>query len=271
MITFEIRDEAYAENRLLGYLFYFERSKRFFAELLSSVDEWTAPFIFSGFVKEKVFSIGSAWSMKFVSQRIIPPDRQNLGGILKANNLKEYDEYKLLLLSEGRCAQDELSVKKISDSELSSEITKRLQRKVKDVLPLEKNKLVVFFRDGTQVVTEVKNIRKDDISFNRVLSDPEMFDSVKVTPGGNGVEWGSERTIPAEELYSEQEIKGLNYFEMLAFMAKRTVDTTEAANIMNCSRQYISQLVAQKKIVPVHSESNNNLFLRSDLESEVIF
>ncbi len=271
MITFEIRDEAFNENRLLGYLFYFERSKRFFAELLKNVDEWAAPFIFSSFVKNGIFSIGSEWSMKFVSQRIVPPDRQNLGGILKANKMKEYDEYKLLLLSEGRCAQDELSVKRTSDAELPAEIKERLQRKVKDVLPLGKNRLIVFFRDGRQTETDIKKMCGDEISFNRVLSDPEVFDRVKVTPGGNGVEWGNERTISSEALYSQKEIKGLKYNEMLEYMAKRTIDTTEAASILNCSRQYISQLVAQKKLVPVRSESNNNLFLCSDLESETSF
>ena len=271
MITFEIKDEAFGENRLLGYLFYFERSKRFFTELLNTVDEWTAPFILSGFVKNGIFSIGSEWSMKFVCQRIVPPDRQNLGEILKANKLKEYDEYKLLLLSNGRCAQDDLSVKRVIDADFPQEIEERLKRKVKDVLPMGNNRLVIFFRDGKQVETDINKLRKDDISFNRILSDPEVFDLVKVVPGGNGVEWGRERTIPAEELYSEQKITGLSYPEMLEFIAKRTIDTTEAAGILNCSRQYISQLVAQKKVVPVRSESNNNLFLRSDLESEIIF
>jgi len=34
----------------------------------------------------------SFWGGKFVAQRIIPPDRQNLGSILKENGLKAYDE-----------------------------------------------------------------------------------------------------------------------------------------------------------------------------------
>ena len=70
------------DKRLLGYLFYYERSRRFFAELLEGVDEWEAPFIFSSFVKKNIRSIDSEWSMKFVQQRIIPADRQNLGDTL---------------------------------------------------------------------------------------------------------------------------------------------------------------------------------------------
>lgn len=36
-----------------------------------------------------------------------PPERQNLGQVLKANNMKEYDEFKLLVKNEGRSCQDE--------------------------------------------------------------------------------------------------------------------------------------------------------------------
>ena len=116
MVTFEIRDAATGEKRLLGYLFYYERSRRFFAELLEKWDEWAAPFIFSGFVKRGIYSIDSEWSMKFVRQRIIPADRQNLGAILRDNNLREYDEYRLLLLSEGRCAQDDLYLVHVNEN-----------------------------------------------------------------------------------------------------------------------------------------------------------
>ena len=92
MIVFEIHNKA-ENRRLLGYLFYYDRSKRFYTELLSDLDEWSAPFIFAGHVKRCEYSIDSVWSKKFVNQRIIPLDRQNLGSILKENGLKTYDEY----------------------------------------------------------------------------------------------------------------------------------------------------------------------------------
>ena len=43
-----------------------------------------------------------------MQQRIVPTDRQNLGEILRDNGLKEYDEFELLMLATGRCAQDDL-------------------------------------------------------------------------------------------------------------------------------------------------------------------
>ena len=37
----------------------------------------------------------------WVEQRIIPSDRQNIAEILRDNNLKEYDEFELLMLAMG--------------------------------------------------------------------------------------------------------------------------------------------------------------------------
>ncbi len=54
--------------------------------------------------------------------RIIPTDQQNLGQVLKENGLKEYDEYSLLMLSMGRCAQDDYYLAPIEDGELPKEI-----------------------------------------------------------------------------------------------------------------------------------------------------
>lgn len=268
MVIFEIRDGATKEKRLLGYLFYYERSRRFFAELLRDLDEWTVPFIFSGFVKRGIYSIDSEWSMKFVRQRIIPSDRQNLGAVLKANKLREYVEYKLLLLSEGRCAQDELFLVKCKESDLVSEIQNRLKEKVRDVLPMEDRRVMVFFMDDTSRVVNIGKICAGDRRFANIMKDPELFQNVKVSPGGNGVEWGEERFVSAEALCDSGENTLISYNELLTFVRKRVVDTTETAGLLNCSRQYIGQLSSKGKIKPLKCGSNNNLFLRCDIEKE---
>ena len=38
-------------------------------------------------------TVNSYWSKIWVQQRIVPPDRQNIGEILRDNHLQEYDEY----------------------------------------------------------------------------------------------------------------------------------------------------------------------------------
>lgn len=95
-----------------------------------------------------------------------------------------------------------------------------------------------------------------------------MFENVRVAPGGNGIEWGEERNIPAEVLYSAGKRLNLSYEDFLRFSQIRLVDTSAAAEMLNCTRQYINQLVREGRLTPVRSESNNNLFLKSDIESE---
>ena len=267
MTVFEIRDKA-RESSLLGYLFYYERSKRFFAELLSDTDEWTCPFIFADYVRKGIYSIDSVRSGKFAEQRIIPPDRQNLGTILKENGLKEYDEYKLLLLSEGRCAQDELYLMRISEKDIIPEISKRFEGKVLDVMPLGNLKVLVFFTDGRSAVVDVGRLCRDDRLFGNVRRNDEVFRNVRVSPGGNGIEWGEERFIPAEILRATGRESAISYADITGFIQTRLVDTSEAAEILNCSRQYIKQLSDKERLTPLREGANSNLYMRSEIERE---
>ncbi len=267
MTVFEIRDKA-CKGSLLGYLFYYDRSRRFFTELLSDTDEWTCPFIFSDLVKKGIYSIDSIRSCKFVAQRIIPPDRQNLGSILKENGLKEYDEYKLLLLSEGRCSQDELYLVRISEKNIIAEISKRLAGKVQDVMPLGNRKVLVFTEDRKSVIVDVEKLCRDDRLFGNVLNSDEIFRNVRVSPGGNGIEWGEERFISAEVLRANGQESFISYDDLTDFIKTRLVDTAEAASILNCSRQYIKQLSDKERLTPLREGANSNLFLKSEIERE---
>ncbi len=267
MITFEIRNKA-EKKRLLGYLFYYERSKRFFAELLTTLDEWSAPFIFAGHVKRGIYSIDSIQSRKFTEQRIIPPDRQNIGSILKENKLKSYDEFKLLQLSEGRCSQDDLHLVRISENEIVSEIQTRLSQKVLDVMVLKDFNALVFFKDGLSLKVNIKEICGEDRVFGNILSHTDIFSDIRVSPGGNGIEWSEERFIPAEKLRMYGKKSDITYDDVRGFITERLSDTAETAKTLNCSRQYINQLVENKRLVPVRVCGNTSMFPKSIIEGE---
>ncbi len=267
MVVFEIHDKA-AQGLLLGYLFYYERSKRFFSEILGEMDEWSAPFIFSGHIKKGIYSIDSIWSMKFVRQRIIPPDRQNLGSILRENGLKEYDEWKLLQLSEGRCAQDELYLRRISDRDILPEIKKRLEKKVLDVMVLKQHKLLVFLKNGESRIVNVPKMCSDNPLFWNVLRDEEIFRNVRVSPGGNGVEWGEERFLSAESIRQHGKLSGLCFDDITGFIQDRLCDPAETTELLHCSRQYVKQLVDKERLTPIREDAHANLYLKSVLERD---
>lgn len=270
-MIFEIRDAAqplgHNRGRLVGYLFYFERSRRFYAEVPCELDEWEAPAMFYGHVKRGIYSIDSKWSMKWVGQRIIPAERQNINEILKENGLKTYDEYKLLCLSEGRCAQDELYIVKIEPEQIITEVQERLQKKVADVLPLPGNRIAVFFKDGNaRIIDAGKFLEKQD-AFRRVLREAAIFDRVKVAPGGNGIEWDEDRSVMAETLYDAGEPIGIGFDDLVRYAGRRLVDTTEACTLLGVSRQYINQLVKQGRLHPVLSGEKSRVFSRAEIEN----
>ncbi len=270
MTIFEIRDAAQVirpgEDRVVAYLFYFERAKRFYAELPEELNEWEVPAMFYGHAKRGERFVDAVWAMKFVRQRIIPPDRQNIGAILRDNGLKFYDEYKLLCLSDGRCAQDECYIVRTNAQALPEEIRERLGRKVRDLLPLSDNRLYVFFRDGMARLVDIGTLCGDDRTFGRILREADVFERVRVAPGGNGVEWGDERALSAEKLYVYGEEAVLSYEDLLLFARRRLVDTTEACEMLGVSRQYLNQLVGQKRLHPVIDGAKSRIFAKADVE-----
>ena len=144
MKVFSIKNDSINKDPV-GYLVYYENPKSFYIELKDGLDPWDAPLLLSGFVERGEYSINSYWSGVWVKQRIIPAERQNIGEILKENNLSTYDEYEFLKLSNGRCVQDDYYLEEISDDLLPDNLLLRWKTKVADVIPLKDSFVLVFF------------------------------------------------------------------------------------------------------------------------------
>ena len=50
-----------------------------------------------------------------------------------------------------------------------------------------------------------------------------------------------------------------------AFASERVINAVEAAEILNCSRQYINELVKNNKLHPIKATEKNTLFLKSEV------
>jgi len=120
MRIFAIKDEEI--SGILAYLCYDEQTKAFRIELPDHADPWETPLLLSSFLKRGERTLNDCWSRMWVRQRIVPPDRQDLGQLLKSDGLDEYDEFKLLMLSDGRCAQDNCYLEEITPDEMQKRI-----------------------------------------------------------------------------------------------------------------------------------------------------
>lgn len=265
MRVFAIRDEEELNNKDLAYLIYYEVDKRFYIELPDDADLWETPLLLSSLLKRGVKTINAYWSKLWVEQRIVPTDRQNLGQILKDNNLAEYDEFELLLRANGRCAQDSFYLTEVDESILTKRFIDRYERKIEDVIPLTNNSLLVFFRNGDVKRCDINAMKQDDRLFNRVLSSNEVFNRVSVQIGGYGVNWGENVLISDSDLYEKGTTVPLSMNDFISFLSNRVISTSEAAELLDCSRQNINDLVIRGKLHPVKIEQKNKFFLKSEI------
>lgn len=265
MKIFAIRDESADIQKDLGYLFYYEIEKNFYIELPENADPWETPLLLDSFVKRNETTINSYWSKIWVQQRIIPPDRQNIGEILRDNHLKEYDEYALLTLAMGRCAQDHYYLVPIDEKDLPNEILKRFATKIEDVLPLEPYRLLVFFRDGTIKKCDLANHFEKTPAFKIMLKRPDFFEHVQIQTGGYGVSWDWNLTVSSDTLYRIGKKIPLTTADFRSYVAQRVITAKEAADVLGCSRQNVMDLTKRGKLHPVKSSEKNTLFLKSEV------
>lgn len=94
-------------SKVLSILVYDEDKKEFTIDIPEDVSEQEAPFMMAYFVRRGIRHIDPEWSMRWVRERIVPSSRQNIGQILRDNNMKAYDEYALLVKNKGWSCQDE--------------------------------------------------------------------------------------------------------------------------------------------------------------------
>ena len=265
MKIFAIRDEENTAVKNVAYLFYYEKEKRFYIELPDDADPWETPLLLSSFLKRGQKTVNAYWSRLWVQQRIVPTDRQNLGMILRDNGLAEYDEYKLLTMTDGRCAQDSYYLVPISEKDLPKEFIKRNQQKVEDVIPLPDTQLLVFFRDGRVRKHDVANLVSDDKRFYPVLHNDSIFRTVNVETDGHGICWGENLCIDCARLYASGREVPLALDEFRSFVKERVIDSAEAAEELSCSMQNIDDLVRRGKLHPIKESTKYRLFLKSEV------
>ena len=106
MRKFEVRNPVYGD-KVIAYLYYDEISREYKMELLDNVKFTEAPPILSEFIEKGQKEIGNEWSKRWVQQRVVPPERQNIGQILRENGMQFFDEFPLLIKNNGRSCQDE--------------------------------------------------------------------------------------------------------------------------------------------------------------------
>lgn len=176
-----------------------------------------------------------------------------------------YDEYELLMLAMGRCAQDDYYLVPINEKELPEEITRRFSKRIEDVLPLENHCLLVFFRDGVVKKCDLQKHFEKTKTFQVLLKKPDFFQYVQMQTGGYGVAWDVNMTISDTMLYRIGKSVPLTMENFRNFAAHRIINASEAAEILGCSRQNIIDLTKRGKLHPIKTSEKSTLYLKSEV------
>ena len=106
MRKFAIKNEVY-QDKTVAWLYYKEEKKEYRIQIPEDTRCEEAPLIIAEFIHRNQRTISPDWSLRWVKERVIPPERQNIGSILKENHMEFYDEFPLLISNQGRSCQDE--------------------------------------------------------------------------------------------------------------------------------------------------------------------
>ena len=262
---YALRDETNEDAGILAFLECYERPRSFFFELPPHADPWSLPFILHEFAQRGQHTVSADWSLRWVQSRLVPPERQNLGEVLRVNGLSEYDELRLLELTEGRCAQDGCYLVPTGSKDVPGWYTERVRDRLTDAFALSGFRLLLAFGGGKTSIVCARELLADRRPFARVISDEGIFARMALQAGGHGVQWGSSLHASAEELREAGRPLELRTRDLAALIPQALCDTAQAAQILGCTKQNISDLVRRGKLDPIKSGPRLTLFLRSDV------
>lgn len=115
-ITFEIVNARKRKAEPCALLFYSPSKDTFSIEIAERATARDVPALFLPFIERGERTIDEKWSRRWVQERLCPPGRQNLGEVLRAHGLQEYDELALLRSSCAKSSQDDFVVHEVAES-----------------------------------------------------------------------------------------------------------------------------------------------------------
>ena len=264
MRVFKIFDED-LDNKEIGILLHYDLQNEFIVELCDDVDEWQAPVLFSSFVKKGLHTISKEASYLWIKERIPPTGRQNIGMILKNMKLTKYSEIRLLVANNGRSSQDYCYIEEIKSDELPSWLIERQKGNIRDCFPIVDNRVICLLQNDDVIEIDLKKCITYNPKLASVIRNIEVLNTLQVDAGGYGITFNNSIYLDAETLCSNGVILPIYANVFYDFVKHSIINTTEACEILECSRQNLSYMVKQGSVTPLKLGWKENVFLRGDI------
>ena len=111
--TFKIMNDMLEPLGEHAILTYDEDSEQYAVHIPESIDCNDLPAILSLLAKQGIRELDDKWARRFVEERVVPSDRQNIGTIMRQLHKKKYSEFPILEYTSGRCCMDDFYLQEI--------------------------------------------------------------------------------------------------------------------------------------------------------------
>lgn len=100
-------------DKPLAELTYEVDTKTFHLSIYKDTPLRELPLMLDVYASEGEYELSAEKSLRWVRARIIPPNRANIGEILRGFGMEEYDEFEMLYKLKGICCQDDMTIEEI--------------------------------------------------------------------------------------------------------------------------------------------------------------
>ncbi len=140
MRTFELIDGERPGVAPCAIIRYYPLTQKFSVIIADWAGPRDVPIQFAAFLERGERTVPGEWVDEWVSERIAPPSRQNIGSILREHKIEKYDPCTLLMSAQGRSTQDGFYLREITSGYRRSYIlgeSVRLARSIRGVTQAE--------------------------------------------------------------------------------------------------------------------------------------
>lgn len=110
---YKIKSDSKKEQDKFAILTWDDEEDIYHISIPEDINPMWLPAIPMLWWKKGVYEINDKFARRFVKERVIPPERQNIGEVLKKIGVKRYSEMAIIEYCTGRCCMDDFCVERI--------------------------------------------------------------------------------------------------------------------------------------------------------------
>lgn len=214
------------------------------------------PGVFRMEARKGHFTINNTWTLRYITDRIVPPERQNISDILKEMGKKAYDPFEMLVWCGGKSCMDDTYIEQIREAALPAWYQERILHRIMYTFVLTKFRLLLVFRNGRCGLFDLAKKKPDDRHFAPFRTDLSRFRQVILQPDGMSVRWNDYTEIMYDELYESCIVLPLSGEDITAVFADGLLTSQEFAESLGISRQYLQKENAKRHFAVKETEKS---------------